>query len=265
MGGKRGRWIYFQLGQLSLLAIAAFVAAIAVALPAGTNKALRLSVLAAADISVMVWIPSLALWLLTKRTRGSRPLRDEREWRMLILTRSQPPERRVEAYERAVKRCKRRVLRELRDDRYKRFPVLFVVCASAILAGFYGLLRDPVALKTRYPDFGVDAEFLLPFAALALMFGIAVGGALHNRTAFLVLFAAIGLSSLHMICTREWFIDPVAAWRDIEAIAYRFACIGTFATGIAAGIFAREVIRYRRRNARHCAQAQPTTEKSPAR
>lgn len=214
MGGKRFRWIYFQLGQLALLSVAAFVAAIAVAVPAsGTLPLTHLRFLEGAEMSVMLWIPSLLFWMLMKRGN------------------SQP-----------------------RADRYACFVVLFVTTASIMFAGFYGFFADAAVLKRHHPDFTLGSDALMRASAMALaigLVGVFAGATLRNRNAFLVLFGFIGASSFCALLTRAHLVNPEAPWQRIGFdIVSRFADIGAFAIGIAAGIFVRELLRYRRRELR---------------
>lgn len=212
MGGKRFRWIYFQLGQLALLAVAAFVAAFAVAIPAGGART-HMTLLENAELSVMLWIPTLALWLIVKRRNSRR-----------------------------------------RKDRYQRFTVLFVTTTSVILTLFYSFFADAAVLKRHHPGFTLGSDTLTRITATALAIGIAgaiLGAALRNRNAFLVLFGFIGASSLCTLLSRACLTNPEVAWQDIGCdIVSRFADIGAFAVGIAACIFVRELIRYRRRELR---------------
>ena len=214
MGGKRFRWMYFQLGQLALLAAAAFVAACAVAIPAGgTLPITHLRVLEGAELSVMLWIPSLALWLITKRRNSRR-----------------------------------------REDRYARFVALFITTASIILTVFYGFFADAAVLKRHHPDFELNSDELLRIGqttfAIGLV-GIMVGATLRNRNAFLALFGFIGASSLCAMLDRACLTNPEAAWYRIGCdIVSRFGDIGALSLGIAFGIFVREIVRYRRRELR---------------
>lgn len=214
MGGKRFRWIYFQLGQLALLSIAAFAAACAVAIPAGGTLPLtHLRFLEGAEMSVMLWIPSLALWLIVKRRNSRR-----------------------------------------RKDRYGRFAILFVTTASVILTGFYGIFADAAVLKRHHPDFMLGSDALTRIVAISIalgLTGVIWGATLRIRNAFLILFGFIGASSLCMLLARACLTNPEAPWQSIgRDIMSRFADIGAFAIGIAAGIFVREIIRYRRRELR---------------
>ncbi|MDO8585190.1 MAG: hypothetical protein Q7R85_03695, partial [bacterium] len=255
MGGKRFRWIYFQLGQLALLTIAAFAAALAVAVPASSFTPTWYQFLRAADTSVMLWIPMLALSLLLMRKwPKGRPLRAEREWRVSHLAHSQPLERRVAVLLRMCERRKHHSLRERREGRHEKFLPLFVTTASIVLTIFYGIYADPVHLKRLHPNFELRSEELMGAITTALVFGfigVMLGATLRNRNAFLALFAFIGVSALYMTLDREFLYNPEAGWYLMGcSIVSRFGDIGAMSLGIALGIFVREVIRYRRRSQR---------------
>ncbi|GEM_PF-5371771 len=231
MGGKRFRWIYYQLGQLALLSLAAFVAACALATPGGAKLSLaHHRLLETADLSIVTWIPMQVMALL-------------------LLARN---------------RHKRRTLRE---SHYETFVPLFVASACILLTGFYGIFVDSVVLKNNHPDFGLGNAELLQVGVTTLVLGLigtALGSVLRNRTAFLALFGAIGASSLYATLTRECLVNPNAAWYRIGCDEVsRFAGIGMLAFGIALGIFVREVTRYRRRS-RRARNSRGATSSAPA-